>query len=102
MGSKGGSGLWVAVELSSNGGGREFVSGGGWGFGLLVVLQHLHMRERQIGREKKRHRRWIKINKEIIFKWSGKKYRIIDIWCIVKWNVKIDKIAFWVTKCYIF
>ena len=96
MGSKGGSGLWVAVELSSNGGGREFVSGGGWGFGLLVVLQHLHMRER------KRHRRWIKINKEIIFKWSGKKYRIIDIWCIVKWNVKIDKIAFWVTKCYIF
>ena len=57
MGSKGGCGLWVAVEVSSNGGGHEFVSGGGWGFGLLVVLQHLHMRERQIGRERKRHRR---------------------------------------------
>ena len=57
MGSKGGSGLWVAVEVSSNGGGREFVSGGGWGFSLLIVFHHLHMRERQIGRERKRRRR---------------------------------------------
>ena len=39
------------------------------------------------------------MNKEIIFLKSGKKNRIIDVECIIKWSMEIDKIAFWVVKC---
>ena len=28
------------------------------------------------------------------FKWSGKN-RTFDVWCIVKWSVKINKVGFW-------
>ena len=56
--------------------------------------------ERQRGIERKKY---IFKNKEIIkkriFKCSGKKYRTFDIWCIVKWVVKINKMAFWDVKC---
>ena len=30
--------------------------------------------------------------------WSGKKYKIFNVGCIVKWVVKINKVSFWDTK----
>ena len=34
--------------------------------------------------ERKKHTE----NKKIICKWSGKKNRIFDVWCIIKWGDK--------------
>ena len=46
--------------------------------------------------ERERHSDKIKI---ILFKWSCKKNRMFDVWWIVKWYVKIDKVGFWSGKC---
>ena len=84
--------VWVASVF--------FFSGGGWG-GYVFA----------------RWRRWVWVclvesdrEKEIerniywniyiyTFKWSGKKYRIFDVWFIVIWGVKINKVVFWDAKC---
>ena len=55
----------------------------------------LRKRERDRGRERERkNKKLIKNNKEIIFKWSGKKIRSFDIGCIIKWYVKCYKVGF--------
>ena len=38
------------------------------------------------------------IDKEIIFKWRDKKNKTINVGCIVKWDVKINEVGFWVAK----
>ena len=44
-------------------------------------------------------KKWIKNNKERIFKWSVKKNRSFDIRDIIKWCVICYKIGFWDGKC---
>ena len=67
MGSGGGCGLWVAVEVVGV-------------LGLLLVLQNLQMRQGETNKVRwERNNK--KINKEIIFKLIGKKIEplILDI-----------------------
>ena len=49
--------------------------------------------------EKNKNKKGIKNYKEIIFKWSCKKNRSFDVWYIVKWGIKIEKVVFWNCKC---
>ena len=54
----------------------------------------LRKRERERQREREEEKKWIKNNKEKIFKWSGKKNISFDAGCIIKWRVKCYKIGF--------
>ena len=55
--------------------------------------------EKEREREERERKKWIKNNKERIFKWSVKKNRSFDIRDIVKWCVICYKIGFWDGKC---
>ena len=55
-------------------------------------------KERDSG-ERKKIKKWIKNNKERIFKCSVKKNRSFDRRDIVKWCVIYYKIIFWDCKC---
>ena len=58
------------------------------------------MRPRGREDEKNKNKKGIKNNKEIIFKWSCKKENIsFDVECIIKWDIKYYKLAFWDAKC---
>ena len=53
--------------------------------------------------EEKRNKKLLKNNKEILFKWNGKKKnKSFDTGDIVKWCVIYYKIGFWNAKYYIF
>ena len=82
----------------------EFVGQtGGYGwlvFFFLVVVDGVGMC--LLGGEGECEFAWLRViywKKKRIFKWSGKKYRIFDVWCIVIWGVKINKVVFWDAKC---
>ena len=38
----------------------------------------------------------VRIKKKI--KWNAQKNRTIDVGCVIKWCVKIDKVSFWYAK----
>ena len=54
-------------------------------------------RERQ--RDRGRIKKWIKNDKERIFKWSVKKNRSFDVMYIVQWCVIYYKVGFLDAKC---
>ena len=47
-----------------------------------------------MGERERENKKWIKNNKERIFKWNGKKNKSFDIRNIVKWCVKCYKVRF--------
>ena len=55
--------------------------------------------EKEREREERERKKWIKNNKERIFKWNVKKNRSFDGRDIVKWCVIYYKIGFWDGKC---
>ena len=76
-----------------------FSSGGGWGMCLLGGEGWVWVCLVESDRERDRKKYILKYIYIYTFKWSGKKYRIFDVWFIVIWGVKINKVVFWDVKC---
>ena len=64
---------------------------GGSGLGVFFGRREIHIQKERGWKREEEMRLKLKNNKEIIFEWSGKKYKTFDVGYIIKWGVKIDK-----------
>ena len=66
----------------------------------ILIKRETEERKREIEKRERKNKKWIKNNKERIFKWSvKKKKKSFDGRDIVKWCVIYYKISFWDGKC---